>query len=323
MIKPSMSCRFFLLLFLTTGCASAPKERIAIGPAQEAGPQPMTVQSDVVDRKIARLETLLKEKRIGVEDEALALVVIQAYQSAKRCIDVNPQTPCDGVNHDLLQGLSLIEERYFSVETLAAPTSVSASPPGSRGDEQDPGGSSSTEALEAVEKPVKEGLVDDAGGLLSKDRQSLPDGTRPGTYDQPPAPIEQSEEQHLQERIELLAMKEQTLSHAKQLVEADKFEEAIVAIDALDAKGSVDEAAKAVLDEAVSGLVNLERNRAAKAFYSAKQTDDPARREAYLRTSHEILKQLIDKYPSSTLISKVKSNLETVESEMAKVGLRP
>jgi outer membrane protein assembly factor BamD (BamD/ComL family) len=106
-------------------------------------------------------------------------------------------------------------------------------------------------------------------------------------------------------------------------VDADKFEEAIAAIDALGVKGSVDEAARALLDEAVSGIVNRERNRAAKAFYSAKQTDDPARKEAYLRTSHEILKQLLYKYASSSFIPKIKSNLETVEAEMAKAGLKP
>jgi hypothetical protein len=327
MTKPSMSCWFLLLIFLTGGCASAPKERIAVTPEREANFQSRTILLDAIDRKIIRLETLMKEKRIRLEDEALAVVIINAYQSAKTCLDESLQTPCDGVNRELIEGLSLIDERYFTlsgntIEPLAARTPGSApTPPGIRGDGQGP--IIPSETLEAVGKPVKEGLVDDGSGLLPKNRESLPDGSQPATYEQTPDPIEQGEEQRLQERIELLAMKEQTLSHAKQLVEADKFEEAIAAIDALGVKGSVGEAAGALLDEAVSGIVIRERNRAAKAFFSAKQTDDPARREAYLRTSHEILKQLLYKYHSSSLISKIKSNLETVESEMAKVGLKP
>jgi hypothetical protein len=315
-------------MFLTNGCASVPKERIVVTPERGSGFQSRAILADAIDRQISRLETLLKEKRIRLKDEPLAVVIINAYQSAKSCLDENLQTPCDRVNHELLQGLSLMEERYFSlsgntIETLAGPTPVSASPPGTRGDGQDPGRSNPSETLEAVEKPLEEGLVDDVSGLLPKNRELPPGGAQPGTYEQTPDPIEQAEEQHLRERIELLAMKEQTLSHAKQLVEADKFEEAIAAIDALGVKGSVDEAAGALMDEAVSGIVNRERNRAAKAFYSAKQTDDPGRKEAYLRTSHEILKQLLAEYPSSTLISKIKSNLETVESEMAKAGLKP
>jgi outer membrane protein assembly factor BamD (BamD/ComL family) len=86
---------------------------------------------------------------------------------------------------------------------------------------------------------------------------------------------------------------------------------------------SVNGEAKSIIGEAVSGIVNRERNRAAKAFYSAKQTDDPIKKETYLRSSHDILKQLIDKYPSCNLIKKIKSNLSTVEAEMAKIGLNP
>jgi hypothetical protein len=326
MTKASVSCCFLLLTFLTTGCASAPKERIAIAPTQEPGRQPAAIEVDAVDQKIARLEGLMKEKRIKVEDEALAAVVIKAYQSAKSCLDENPQTPCDRVNHDLLQGLSLVEERYFSrsaVETLTAPTTVSASPPTTRNDEQDTGRSIPPKASQGVEKPTQENRVDDGGPPPKKDRESLHGTAQPGTHEQTADPVEQGEEQHLRERIERIAMKEQGLSHAKQLVEAEKFEEAIASIDTLGAEGSVSEASRALLDEAVAGIVNRERNRAAKAFYAAKQTDDPARKEAYLRTSHDILKQLLDKYPSSTLTSKIKSNFETVKSEMAKLGLKP
>lgn len=326
MTKASVSCGFFLLIFLATGCASAPKERVAIAPTQEPGRQPAAIEVDAVDQKIARLEGLMKEKRIKLEDEALAAVVIKAYQSAKPCLDENPKTPCDRVNHDLLQGLSLVEERYFSrntAETHTAPTTVSIWPPSTRNDGQNTGRPSPSKASQVAEKPTDENRFDDGLPPHPKDRESLHGMAQPGTHGQTADSVEQGEEQHLRERIERIAMKEQGLSRAKQLVEAEKFEEAIAAIDTLGTEGSVSEASRALMDEAVAGIVNQERNRAAKAFYAAKQTDDPAKKEAYLRTSHDILKKLLDKYHSSILISKIKSNFETVKSEMAKLGLQP
>jgi hypothetical protein len=328
MTKSTMICCFVLLAFLS-GCASAPTERISITPGRDIRSQPTPFLADAIDRKIERLETLLKEKRIRHEDEPLAVVIINAYQSAKSCLENGAQTPCNGVNRDLLQGLSLIDERYFSlsentVEPKAALRPGAApTPPEALHNAQGETPRETSPSVASVERPVRETPLGDAGGAPQKNGEKRQDGTQLGAYEQNAQPNEQGEEQHLREQIELISMREKTLSHAKELVESEKFEEAITAIDALGVEESVDEAARAILDEAVSGIVNRERNRAAKAFYSAKQTDDPARKEAYLRASHDILKQLIDKYPSSILIQKIKSNLETVNSEMAKVGVKP
>jgi thioredoxin-like negative regulator of GroEL len=452
MTKPSIICCFVLLTFLV-GCASAPKERIAITPGREASSQPTAILADAIDRKIARLETLLKEKRIRLEDEPLAVVVINAYQSAKSCLDENLRTQCEGINHDLLQGLSLIDERYFSpsgnviespnaqadyqkeseailsayankdyqgviqrcteltkrsgadalsselqsvlalslgaehryaeavqaaekalagrealpdpielrlksaewhlalgqtsetaallnsVEQSMAATSLerkelearitalkptSPSPPSEASpDGQGSGPANPSAALETVEEMIKEGRLEEARSMLKENRDSIQSETQPETYELTLERLEKAEEQHLREQIGAISMKEQTLSRAKQLVEAEKFDEAIATIDSLGVEESVNGEAKAIIGEAVSGIVNRERNRAAKAFYSAKQTDDPIKKETYLRSSHDILKQLIDKYPSCNLIKKIKSNLSTVEAEMAKIGLNP
>jgi hypothetical protein len=328
MSKPFMIC-CFVLLTLFGGCASAPKERIPIVPGGKAGLRPPAMLTDAIDRKIARLETLLNEKRLSPEDEPLAVVVIRAYQSAKSCLEERLSRPCDGVNEDLLQGLSLIDERYFSRagNTLApratlAPV-VPATPSGAEGSEPREGVQNRPPNSAAVPEPAKDGRIDDAGGMPKEKLESLQDAVKPQTNEQPTDSVRQEEELHLRERIDVIAMKEQTLSHARQLVEAEKFEEAIAAIDSLGVGESVDVTARTLLDEAVSGIVNRERNRAAKAFYSAKQTDDPARKEAYLRSSYDILTQLLDKYPSSSLTKKIKLNLDTVKSEMVKIGLTP
>jgi tetratricopeptide (TPR) repeat protein len=180
-----------------------------------------------------------------------------------------------------------------------------------------------SESLETVEALVKEGRFEEAAAVLEENRALIQAGSPPDTYEQALERLEKAEEQHLREQIGVISMKEQTLSHVQQLLEAEKFEEAIAAVDSIGVEGPVDETTRALLDEAVSGVVNRERNRAAKAFYSAKQTDDPTKKATYLRSSYDILKQLIDKYPSSDLIPKIKSNLNTVESEMTKAGLKP
>jgi hypothetical protein len=191
------------------------------------------------------------------------------------------------------------------------------------GEGQRKGPPNPSETLEAVEELTKEGRFEEARSMLKENRESIQSGTQSDTYEQALERLEKAEEQHLREQIGAISMKEQTLSRARQLVESEKFDDAIATIDSLGVEESANEAARAILDEAVSGIVNRERNRAAKAFYSAKQTDDPIKRETYLRSSHDILKQLIYKYPSYILINKIKSNLSTVEAEMAKVGMQP
>ncbi len=76
---------------------------------------------------------------------------------------------------------------------------------------------------------------------------------------------------------------------------------------------------KELREQAVESLINRERNRAAKLFLTARRTHDLEKKEEYLRSSYNILKELIEKYPSSPLISKVKSHLEKVEEELEKL----
>ena len=74
-------------------------------------------------------------------------------------------------------------------------------------------------------------------------------------------------------------------------------------------------------EQTIEGLVNRERNRAAKIYLEAKKSWDPANKEKLLRQSYEILKVLIDKYPSSNLNEKLKSHLKTVGDELNKLGV--
>ena len=70
---------------------------------------------------------------------------------------------------------------------------------------------------------------------------------------------------------------------------------------------------------AVEGYIRSERERAAKIFHLAKQSNDIARKEELLLSSFQILNNLIEKYPSASLISRLNDNLESVKAELVKL----
>jgi hypothetical protein len=105
---------------------------------------------------------------------------------------------------------------------------------------------------------------------------------------------------------------------AKNLIEEEKFEEAIIRLETIeDSRHESDETQLSRLkDHAVSGLINQERNRAADLFLKSKKIDDPALKREALNASRDILADLILSHPNSSLIRKVKQNLEVVEQAL-------
>ena len=103
-------------------------------------------------------------------------------------------------------------------------------------------------------------------------------------------------------------------------IEDEDFEEAITRLEELEQSIEFGTESRVLRAQAIEKLVARERNRAAKLFLSAKGTADPENKEKYLTLSRDILKLLIEKYPSSSLNQKLKSNLLTVEKELAKLG---
>lgn len=119
------------------------------------------------------------------------------------------------------------------------------------------------------------------------------------------------------------SLNEDPLETAKALIDVEEFEKAIKTINALEASESASPEATRLKTRATEGLINRERNRAAKLFLLAKNTRDPLKKKDYLLSSHAILKQLVETYPLSSLNKKVKDNMETVENEMAVLGIFP
>jgi hypothetical protein len=105
---------------------------------------------------------------------------------------------------------------------------------------------------------------------------------------------------------------------AKHLLEQEKFEEAINRLDAARNTSSEphEEPLTRLKDSAVTGLINRERNRAAKIFLDAKKTNDPTLKREKLSLSREILADLIQDYPDSSLIPTLEQNLQVVDQTM-------
>ena len=74
---------------------------------------------------------------------------------------------------------------------------------------------------------------------------------------------------------------------------------------------------------ATEKLIKRERKKAAKYFLMARKTRDPAKKEELLLSSYDILKGLIEHYPSSPMLEKLNGNLKTVREELNKLGKDP
>jgi hypothetical protein len=105
---------------------------------------------------------------------------------------------------------------------------------------------------------------------------------------------------------------------AKNLLEQEKFEEAINRLETLENARSVNNEAQLtrLKQNAVNGLINRERNRAANFYLKSKKTNDPALKQEALYASRDILADLILNYPNSSLIPKLTQNLEVVEQAL-------
>jgi outer membrane protein assembly factor BamD (BamD/ComL family) len=105
------------------------------------------------------------------------------------------------------------------------------------------------------------------------------------------------------------------------LLEKEKYGEAVTGIEVLEAEQGQGPEIAALKEQAVEKFIQEERNRAAKMFLMARQTEDKKKKAEYLRGSLNILKNLVEKYPSSTLITKINSNIKSVEDEMTRLGI--
>ena len=169
--------------------------------------------------------------------------------------------------------------------------------------------------LYEVEQLIREHKFGEAWDLLVLKKGTVSSETGLKIIDQALKRLERAQEEYLEETISMISEKKEAVQIARRFLDEEKYEQAISSLDTLSEREESHEI-KELREQAVESLINRERNRAAQMFLTARKTHDPKKKEEYLRSSYNILKNLIDKYPSSPLINKVKSHLEKVEKEL-------
>jgi hypothetical protein len=175
--------------------------------------------------------------------------------------------------------------------------------------------------LHEVDQLVHERRFDEAKDLLVRKNDEVLPGPDKEAIDQALKSLEVTREIYLEEKLSKISWRKSILELARKQMEEEKFEEAISNLEALEPEQENGHEISELKERAIDGLVNRERNRAAKIYLEAKKSWDPEKKEKLLRSSYEILKSLIEKYPSSSLNQKLKSHLNTVGEELNKLGI--
>jgi len=127
-----------------------------------------------------------------------------------------------------------------------------------------------------------------------------------------------TEKQQYQENLN--NNKKEGIETATKLIKEEDYESAITILDNLQNGSDNNPDIKKQKDIAIEKLINKERNRAAKIFLTAKKTNDVKKKEDLLLSAKNILNGLIEKYPSAGMIDKLRSNLDSVNDELSKIG---
>ena len=173
--------------------------------------------------------------------------------------------------------------------------------------------------LKEANSLVRKHAYSEARVLLLRKRIKLEEGPESEIIDRELAKIEQREEEFEEQKRIRDAYLKQTFDAAKRLIEEEKFEEAVNKLDEVKDAQDVTAESAALKKRAVESHINQERNRAAEIFLAAKKTKDPSKKKELLKSSYDILKALIDKYPSSPLNQKLKSHVSIVKKEIERL----
>ena len=110
------------------------------------------------------------------------------------------------------------------------------------------------------------------------------------------------------------------IDDAKRLIEEEKYEEALKILEPIALEDGNYEAKKSK-KEAIEKLILRDKNIAAKLKIAADKENDLSNRRDLLLKARSIFQNLIDKYPASPSIERVKRNISVVDEELMKLPL--
>jgi len=177
--------------------------------------------------------------------------------------------------------------------------------------------------LKEVDELVKRQEFQKARLLLIRHRISLEEGPELETIDQALKTLKLAEESFQQKKETETSNENESITLARKLIEEENFEDAIAKLEELSDDQDMAFETKELKDLAIEKLINQKRNKAAKLFLMAKNTNDPKKKEELLVSSYNMLQVLIEKYPSSTLIDKLNNHIKNVKKELIKLGVEP
>ncbi len=166
----------------------------------------------------------------------------------------------------------------------------------------------------AAEELLAEGAYDEAGAVLEALlAENLDRSQEEIVRDQ----LSQVRHTRLQQddRGEQLEIQAQAMQweEANRLLGIEKYDEAITIFSGLlDTKYG--EGARRRLDEVSREASNELRRQAASLFVSARRSDDPEEAAELATQSWQLLRRIIDVYPESDIVDRVKNNLASVEN---------
>jgi len=178
------------------------------------------------------------------------------------------------------------------------------------------GGYTLDSLFQKVHSLVKEHAYSKARILILRERIKMGEGPGNELLDRELEKIDRYEEEFQKQRQIRETHLKETQETAKRLIEEENYQAAIDAFSGVDASQDLDPESRALKELAVESLINKERNRAAEIFLAAKRTSDPSKKKELLDSAYSILRDLIDKYPSSPLNQKLKSHIVIVENEL-------
>ena len=157
--------------------------------------------------------------------------------------------------------------------------------------------------------------------LLIRERIGYKEGAETQTIDQALKSVDLAEERWTAKESANTVPENDGLKSARKLIEEEKYEEAILLLERIEKDPKSSSEKRGLKDLAIEKIINRERNRAAQLFLMARNTEDPEKKKALLDSSYQKLKELIEKYPSSHLISKLNSHLAKVKEELIKLEI--
>jgi len=176
------------------------------------------------------------------------------------------------------------------------------------------------EVLRQVDALVRKNDFETARLLLLRLRIRLQDGPDAELVEQTMRSVELAEENSRQGRSAEDSRKEETLRLAANLIDQEKYEEAIAELEVLQQGKEAAPEARQLQERAVEKIVNRERDKAARLFLMARNATDVSKKRELLISSHNILKALIEKYPTSPLNQKISENIKRIEEELSKLN---